>query len=287
MVVLTPGKHLRTQKACYLIRKALGSGGFAQVYLAEDLSQQRLVALKVSKDIKTLAHEAAIHQQITRLPGVPQCYASWCTRRVAYLAMEYLAGETLAAWLLRIAREDQGVPLVQALWMAWRLCAVVSQLHRHLIVHRDLTPANVIVTDKQVWLIDLGLAVQISAEKPCMLDEVAGTPGYLAPEYEQSGYVSPQGDIYALGRILYQLLTGFLFPRCTCKRVPCTCVQCLSLRGTLGARITQMLAFAWDDRPASVEGITPLLLEAHKTLLQLEDVSEDAADEYVRALISW
>ena len=116
-----------------------------------------------------------------------------------YLSMEYVDGETLASLLRRIGQ----LPMPKALEMARQLCAGVAAAHDRNVLHRDLKPSNIMVDGRgQIRIMDFGLAIAADAD----VREVAGTPGYMAPEQVAGGPVTKQSDLYALGRVLTEIL---------------------------------------------------------------------------------
>jgi serine/threonine-protein kinase len=201
----------------YRIRKALGEGGMGVVYLAgrEDLGS--LAALKILRDAwlsparrERFAAEQRTLAQLTH-PSIARLYdADTLPDGTPWFAMEYVEGAPLTAWCERHATS---VPDRLRLFRA--VCDAVEHAHRHLVVHRDLKPSNILVTDDGgVKLLDFGIAKHLeSLDGPADQTRTGlrlMTPAYAAPEQMRGAPVSIQTDLYSLGVILYELLTGSL-----------------------------------------------------------------------------
>jgi serine/threonine-protein kinase len=119
----------------------------------------------------------------------------------AYAVMEYLEGETL----YDILERTRPLPVCEALQLASRLCDILDYMHRHDVVHRDLKPGNIMISDDgRPHIIDFGIA-KGPAMEPFML---MGTPEYMAPEQMQGDRVDARTDVYSLGAVLYESVTG-------------------------------------------------------------------------------
>jgi serine/threonine protein kinase/outer membrane protein assembly factor BamB len=213
-----------TRLGPYAIEHLLGVGGMGEVYRARDTRLDRLVALKVLPE--TLAADAAHlvrfqreaktisalnHPHICALHDVGQHEATH------FLVLELLEGETLAA---RIARGP--CPPSQVERVGAQIADALAAAHRHGLVHRDLKPANIMVTATGVKLLDFGLAkamatpVAISAVPATIVGDgpataegqIVGTLQYMAPEQVQGLATDARTDIFALGAVLYEMLTG-------------------------------------------------------------------------------
>ncbi len=197
------------------IQATISRGGMATIYRAEDLRDAgRLVAVKVplakvERDPPSFARflrEEATgtkldHPQLVRFLPAP-----WQKSR-PYLVMEFLAGRTLA----QVLAETRPLPEARALRIASSVCAALQHMHERGVVHCDLKPANVMVAEDQtVRLFDFGLAAPPVRSRSLLapLIPVPGTPEYMAPEQVEHGPVDERADIYALGVILYELLTS-------------------------------------------------------------------------------
>lgn len=215
-MLLTEG-HTLNQR--YVIIKALGTGGFATVYLAQDSRlADRYVAIKVlelenlpiserSQAIQHFQQEATVLGRFSH-PGIAAVLDYFGEESTQYLVMEYVRGETLAEALQRIPGGRYHEK--QVITWARQLCDVLDHLHcQHpAIIFRDLKPQNIMVErDGHLKLIDFGIARYF---KPGQTRDTRafGTPGYSAPEQYGQEQTDARSDIYSLGALLHQLLTG-------------------------------------------------------------------------------
>ncbi len=194
----------------YRIIGLLGRGGMGEVYRADDLTLNHPVALKFlppalassPERLERFLNEVRIARQISH-PNVCRVYDIGESDGHYYLSMEYIDGEDLSSLLRRIGR----LPRDKAIDIARQVCAGLAAAHKKSVLHRDLKPANVMLDgDGNARITDFGLATA-SAE----LDEReirAGTPVYMAPEQLRGESVSVQSDIYSLGLVLHEVLTG-------------------------------------------------------------------------------
>jgi serine/threonine-protein kinase len=201
--------------AGYEILGELGRGGMGVVYKARQTRLNRLVALKmiltgVHAGSEQLARLRAEAQVVARLqhPHIVNIYDVGEHQGLPYLALEYVDGGNLAQLLQDLPQQ----PVRRAAELTATLAAAVEHAHRRGIVHRDLKPANVLLaTDGTLKITDFGLAKQLDADTARTASgAILGTPSYIAPE--QAGgkgkHIGPATDVYALGAILYECLTG-------------------------------------------------------------------------------
>jgi tetratricopeptide (TPR) repeat protein len=198
----------------YQVERVLGVGGFGAVWLAQRASDGARVAVKVShsSDVAStsqLLHEAAVLGHLAS-EHVPQVYASGLLRDGrAYLAMEHLAGRTLAQALASLPAQPTR-PHLYAL--ADAVLRAVEHLHAHDTLHGDLKPENVFLRGESLdaVLMDFGLAAGLEPRAgPAPAERIAGTPEYMAPEqFRGSRDLGPRTDVYALGVMLFELFTG-------------------------------------------------------------------------------
>jgi serine/threonine protein kinase len=193
----------------YRIERKLGAGGMADVWLAEDTHLQRQVALKIlhsryAQDrefverFKREAESAAGLQH----PNVVAVYDRGEFEGSSYIAMQYVEGPTLKALI------DSGLTSEQAVLLVRQVLEAARFAHRHGIVHRDLKPQNVIVdAEGKAVVTDFGIA-RAGVSEITQTGSVMGTPHYLSPEQAQGFDVTPVSDLYAIGVILYEALTG-------------------------------------------------------------------------------
>jgi serine/threonine-protein kinase len=194
----------------YRIVGLLGRGGMGEVYRAEDLKLGQAVALKfLPKEVTHRADRLARFHQEVRLarqvshPNVCRVHDIGETGGQHFLSMEYIDGEDLASLLRRIGR----LPSDKALELARQLCAGLAAAHDRRVLHRDLKPANVLIDGRgRAHLADFGLADLTDQRRDA--PEIAGTPGYMAPEQQEGREVTTRTDVYALGLVLYEMFTG-------------------------------------------------------------------------------
>ncbi len=197
----------------YELKHELGAGGMATVYLAVQTSLDRKVAIKVmhvsSKDEegperieKRFLREG---RMLARLSHRNVCgiYDIAKVGDIAYIAMEYLDGGTLSDRLRR------GMTAGDAIGVIVQLAAALSAAHALGIVHRDLKPANVMMRGKVPVLSDFGIARDLSPDRTEITgDSILGTPNYMSPEQISGKDIDGRADIYSLGAMLFELLTG-------------------------------------------------------------------------------
>jgi tetratricopeptide (TPR) repeat protein/predicted Ser/Thr protein kinase len=194
----------------YEVLGELGRGGMGVVYQARQAHPARLVALKVIlagayADAERRARFLAEADAIARLrhPHIVQVYEVGQHGGVPFLALEFVGGGTLAQ---RLAGGP--LPPRQAAELLEALARAVEHAHQHGVVHRDLKPSNVLLTEEgQPKVTDFGLAKQPGPALTAT-GAVLGTPSYMAPEQAEGGAVGPAADVYALGAVLYEVLTG-------------------------------------------------------------------------------
>ncbi|KAB2864040.1 MAG: protein kinase [Anaerolineae bacterium] len=202
------------QVANFRIERVLGRGGMAQVYYGRDVKLQRPVAVKVidasfrgnpvyarrfvqeARTIATWRHE-----------NIVQIYYADNEGDFYYFVMEYIDGLDLAGLLARYLRNGELMPLEDVIQIGRAIASALDYAHQKGVVHRDVKPSNVMVaTDDRIVLMDFGLALD---SHQGTMGEVFGTPHYIAPEQARnSSNAVPQSDLYSLGIILYEMLTG-------------------------------------------------------------------------------
>jgi protein kinase-like protein/zinc ribbon protein len=194
----------------YRIVALAGRGGMGEVYRAEDLKLSQLVAIKflpasLSRDAGALARfhsEVRIARQVSH-PNVCRVFDIGDADGVPFLTMEYVDGEDLASLIRRIGRLSPD----KAVEIARQVCAGLAAAHERGVIHRDLKPANLMLDGTgKIRITDFGLASIAAAIEAS--DVRAGTPAYMAPEQLEGKEVSARSDLYSLGLILYEILTG-------------------------------------------------------------------------------
>jgi len=193
----------------YRVLRRLGSGGMADVWLAEDTHLQRQVALKVlharylqdPQFVERFQREAE-HAAGLQHPNIVAVFDRGQEDGVNYIAMRYVEGPTLKQLIERGLTPDQAAALVRQVLEGARFA------HRNGIVHRDLKPQNVIVDEEgKAVVTDFGIA-RAGVSEITQTGSVMGTPQYLSPEQAQGFEVTPVSDLYSIGVILYEALSG-------------------------------------------------------------------------------
>lgn len=209
---LAPGTVLAGR---YVIRETLGLGGMACVYLAEDLETRMYVALKVMRDeisddpefIRRFATEARAAASLDH-PNIVRVLDYGQDRSIRYIVQEYVHGLTLKELIQRQGSLDWqlAVPLLIQISLA------LEHAHRRGIIHRDLKPQNILVTEDMVAKVtDFGIARASNANTITLTGGVAfGSVHYFSPEQARGGDVTARSDLYSLGIMLYEMLTGEL-----------------------------------------------------------------------------
>jgi serine/threonine-protein kinase len=195
----------------YRIQRKLGAGGMADVYLAEDQELGRRVAIKIlngrhandDQFIERFRREAKNAAALNH-PNIVSIYDRGEAEDTYYIAMEFLDGRTLKE--LIVGRG--AAPINVAIEYARQILSALRFAHRHGIVHRDIKPHNVLVDgDGRVKVTDFGIA-RAGTSQMTETGSIVGTAQYLSPEQARGGEVDPRSDLYSLGIVLYELLTG-------------------------------------------------------------------------------
>jgi beta-lactam-binding protein with PASTA domain/predicted Ser/Thr protein kinase len=195
----------------YKVVARLGAGGMADVYLAEDQQLGRKVALKLLHRrfaenegfVERFRREAQAAAGLQH-PNVVGVYDRGSYDGTYYIAMEYLPGRTLK----RLIRDEAPLDPVRSIDIAVQILKAARFAHHHGVIHRDLKPHNVIVDDSgHVKVTDFGIA-RAGASDMTETGSILGTAQYLSPEQAQGHAVSASSDLYAIGVVLYEMLTG-------------------------------------------------------------------------------
>ncbi|MGC1613723.1 MAG: serine/threonine-protein kinase [Candidatus Acidiferrum sp.] len=203
----TPGEIIAER---YRVVAMAGRGGMGEVYRAEDLKLGQLVAIKflpesLSQDEAALARfhsEVRVARQVSH-PNVCRVFDIGDSEGAPFISMEFVDGEDLASVVRRIGKLSPD----KATEIARQICAGLAAAHERGVIHRDLKPANVMLDGAgKIRITDFGLAGIAASVQGA--DIRAGTPAYMAPEQLAGKEVSAKSDIYSLGLILYEILTG-------------------------------------------------------------------------------
>ena len=194
----------------YKIERELGQGGMAKVFLAHDLKYERAVAVKVLRpDVGADVGAARFLREIqiaARLhhPHILPLYDSDQADGLLYYVMPYIEGETLRQRLLR----ERQLPVPESLQIAREVADALSYAHSCNVVHRDIKPANILLDSGHALVADFGVARAIGGGQTSS-GHVIGTPAYMSPEQvDGSEYLDGRSDIYSLGAVLFEMLTG-------------------------------------------------------------------------------
>jgi eukaryotic-like serine/threonine-protein kinase len=198
----------------YRIVKELGRGSMGIVYLGKDPTIHRFVALKTMrldendepdhKDVKERFYREAESTGRLSHPNIVTIYDAGQENEVGYIAMEVVEGITLKDW----CRKDTLLPLERVSEVVTAVAEALDYAHRQNIVHRDIKPTNIMVTkDNTIKVMDFGIARMTSSTKT-QTSSIFGTPSYMSPEQLNGATVDGRSDIFSLGVVLFELLTG-------------------------------------------------------------------------------
>ncbi len=200
----------------YQLDTLVGRGGMAHVYLGQDVRLKRKVAVKVidtpfradSNYMQRFEREAQAIAQLDH-PNIVRLYRYGEVHGVLYMAMQYIEGVDLGEHIAAYRDKGEFVPLAEIKRIVRDVCGALDYAHNKGVIHRDVKPANVVIAENgNAILTDFGLAL---LTEEGTRGEVFGTPYYIAPEQAiSSASVVPQSDLYAVGVMLYEMLTGEL-----------------------------------------------------------------------------
>ena len=197
----------------YELIEKIGSGGMADIYRALDNQLQREVAVKILRDPlardpsfqENLLHEARAAANLAH-PNIVTIFDFGRDDGTLYIVMEYIAGSDLKT----VIRRRKRLTPVEAVELMKKIADGVGYAHRAGLVHCDLKPQNILVTpDNKVKITDFGVSRALATIQPDeQSDIVWGSPQYFSPEQASGGAPSPASDVYSLGAILYEMITG-------------------------------------------------------------------------------
>ena len=207
--MLEAGKTLNGR---YKIQSLIGTGGMAAVYLAKDLILDRLVAIKVLRldfrqnddAMRRFRREALSATQLTH-PNIVGVYDVGQSQEMNYIVMEYVEGTDLKDYV----RQRGALHPIEAVRIMMQIVSAIAAAHQNRIIHRDIKPQNILIDrEGNVKITDFGIAVALSDTSLTQTNTLLGSVHYLSPEQARGGMATIQTDIYALGIVLYELLTG-------------------------------------------------------------------------------
>ena len=196
----------------YEILKSVGFGGMAEVYLAKDVLLDRKIAVKVLRK-KFLDNKNQLEQfkrearSAARLihPSIVTIYDVCDEGDISYILMEYVEGVSLKAFEEQNGRMDPAL----AVALTAQLASALDHAHKHNIIHCDIKPQNIVLTEAMVpKIVDFGISRIVSNETMAFSASVVGSVHYFSPEQAQGLAVTAQSDIYSLGIVFYEMLTG-------------------------------------------------------------------------------
>lgn len=198
----------------YLIVRSIGEGGMANVYLAHDTILDRDVAIKVlrgdlsndEKFVRRFQREALAASSLSH-PNIVEMYDVGEDNGIYYIVMEYVEGKTLK----QLVKKRGSLTLSEALDIMLQLTDGISHAHDSYIIHRDLKPQNILIKDDgQIKITDFGIAMALNSTQLTQTNSVMGSVHYLPPEQALGKGATIRSDIYSMGILFYELLTGKL-----------------------------------------------------------------------------
>ena len=197
----------------YEIKEKIGNGGMAMVYKAKDQVLNRYVAIKILRDefttdeefIKRFSIEAQSAASITH-PNIVSVYDVGNEGNLYYIVMELIKGKTLKEIIIE---EGGALPWKWSTNIAIQIAAALETAHRNNIVHRDIKPHNIIITEDGIAKVtDFGIAKAVSNSTITAFGSTIGSVHYFSPEHAKGGYTDSKSDLYSLGVVMYEMLTG-------------------------------------------------------------------------------
>jgi serine/threonine protein kinase len=261
----------------YELLDEIGRGGMSVVYRAKDHQLDRHVAVKMlnrkySSDVtavKRFRREAIAASSINH-PNIVGVYGFGVFNGKPYIAMEYVEGVSLSDFLKQngpLTREE-AVPIFS------QICDALAQTHKRGIVHRDLKPSNILLVgpDREVRIVDFGIAkiMPVAGKEIQQLTssmQIFGTASYMSPEQCVGDVADERSDIYALGCIMYEVITGRVAFEADStlallrKQVEDAPAEDVRLRNAFGSVIFQALEKAAEDRPQSMDDLRKSLID--------------------------
>ncbi|MGG0668971.1 Stk1 family PASTA domain-containing Ser/Thr kinase [Lederbergia citrisecunda] len=198
----------------YEVLRGIGEGGMSKVYLAHDIILDRDVAIKIlnydfanEQDLKKRFQREALSATSLTHPHIVNIFDVGEDEELHYLVMEYIEGQTLKKYI----QMNGPLRVQEAVRIMRQLVSAIANAHHNGIVHRDIKPQNILMdSEGNVKITDFGIAMALSATAHTKTNSVIGTVHYLSPEQARGGMATKKSDIYSLGIVFYELLTGEL-----------------------------------------------------------------------------
>lgn len=198
----------------YKLMEVIGGGGMANVYLAKDIILERDVAIKIlrfdfSNDEEFIKrfHREAFSATSLNHPNIVNIYDVGEEDNIYYIVMEYVPGQTLKQYIQKFAP----IPVEKALPIMEQLTSAIAHAHQNQIIHRDIKPQNILIDHfGNVKITDFGIAMALSSTTITHTNSVLGSVHYLSPEQARGGMATKKSDIYSLGIVMFEILTGRL-----------------------------------------------------------------------------
>ncbi len=196
----------------YEIIEKVGNGGMATVYKAKDQILNRFVAIKILKDefttdqefIKRFNSEAQAVASLTN-PNIVAVYDVGSEGNLYYIVMELVQGKTLK----EVIQEEGKISWKWSVKVAIQIAKALDTAHKNNIIHRDIKPHNIIITEEGVAKVtDFGIAKAVSNSTITAFGTTLGSVHYFSPEHARGGYTDEKSDLYSLGVVMYEMLTG-------------------------------------------------------------------------------
>jgi serine/threonine protein kinase len=200
----------------YQISDRIGSGGMAEVYKAFHPKLERYVTIKVlhsflaeGEDFLTRFEREARAVASLRHPHIVQIHDFDVEEDNYYMVMEYIDGGTLQAKMVELSRKSRYMPIDQVVSILRQVAEALDYAHKKGIIHRDIKPSNILLDSAgNAYLSDFGIARILGGTQLTSTGSLIGTPTYMSPEQGRGDELTPVSDIYSLGVILYELMTG-------------------------------------------------------------------------------
>lgn len=196
----------------YEMMQKIGNGGMATVYKAKDLTLKRYVAVKVLREefitdeefVRRFNTEAQAAASLSH-PNIVSIYDVGHEQNIYYIVMELVQGKTLK----QIISEDGVLPWKWSLNIAIQIASALETAHKNNIIHRDIKPHNIIITEDGIAKVtDFGIAKAVSNSTITAFGTTIGSVHYFSPEHARGGFTDAKSDLYSLGVVMYEMLTG-------------------------------------------------------------------------------